>query len=350
MTVIGIVGCTILMITGYGIKDSITGIADKQFNEVLAYDDLVYVDENETDLNKEEPFTNEHIKVKMKSRLDPVNVGNTSVVLHSIDDVKNMNEVVKGKSIKTGKEITLESNKVVISDKLANMHKIKIGDKIKFEMVNNKTYEFEVSDIFANYVASHIFMDKDTYDKHIGTYKQNVTYLKLDNIENEDSVLKEVLDKDAVISFQRISTTMNSVNNMLTSLDKVVIILIILSGALSFVVLYNLSYINISERRREIATLKVLGFYNGEVDNYIIKENFIITLIGIFIGLILSKPFVDFIVDSIEIDLVKFIHNINLISYIYSFSFLILFTIIVSIIIHFALKKIDMIESLKSVE
>jgi putative ABC transport system permease protein len=123
-----------------------------------------------------------------------------------------------------------------------------------------------------------------------------------------------------------------------------------LSGALSFVVLYNLSYINISERRREIATLKVLGFYNTEVDNYIIKENFIITVIGILIGLLICKPFVNFIVDSVEIDLVKFIHHINIESYLLSFMFLTIFTLIVSFIIHFALKKIDMIESLKSVE
>jgi putative ABC transport system permease protein len=119
---------------------------------------------------------------------------------------------------------------------------------------------------------------------------------------------------------------------------------------LSFVVLYNLSYINISERKREIATLKVLGFYNGEVDNYIIKENFIITIVGILLGMLVSKPFVNYVVDAIEMDLVKFIHNIEPISYLYTFLFMILFTIIVSIIIHRALTKIDMIESLKSVE
>jgi putative ABC transport system permease protein len=126
--------------------------------------------------------------------------------------------------------------------------------------------------------------------------------------------------------------------------------LIVFSGLLSFVVLYNLSYINISERKREIASLKVLGFYNHEVDNYIIKENFIITIIGIILGLAIGKPFVDFIVNSLEIDLLQFIHEIDFYSYLKTFLFMTGFTIIVSIIIHFTLKRINMIDSLKSVE
>ena len=137
---------------------------------------------------------------------------------------------------------------------------------------------------------------------------------------------------------------------MLSSLDNVVIILIVLSGLLSFSVLYNLSYINISERKREIATLKVLGFYPKEVDNYIIKEMTIITIFGILFGLFIGTFVTYIIVDLIEMNLVQFIHVIRLNSYIYSFLLMSLFTIIVSIIIHFALKKIDMIESLKSVE
>ena len=351
MTVIGIVGCTVLMITGFGIKDSITGIAGKQFSESMVYDALVYLNEDSYDYDKDKVFTNKHIKYKMDGRIEQVEVGNMSgVVFHTIENVSSMNDIVKGKSTLTHKMVTLENDKVVITDKLARMNSIKVGDKIKFKMVNNKTYEFVVSDIFENYVGNHMFINKETYEKYINTYKRNVTHIKIDDKDNIDEVNEELLKNDIVLSIQSLNSILVSVDNMLVSLDKVVILLIVLSGALSFVVLYNLSYINISERRREIATLKVLGFYNGEVDNYIIKENFIITLIGIIIGIILSKFFVDFIVDSIEINLVKFIHNINLISYILSFIFMILFTTIVSIIIHFALKKINMIESLKSVE
>ena len=147
-----------------------------------------------------------------------------------------------------------------------------------------------------------------------------------------------------------VSQTIKSVNNMLKSLNSVVLILIVLSGALSFVVLYNLSYINISERKREIATLKVLGFTDKEVDDYIVKETIILTIMGIVFGLIFGIFLTNVIVNTVEIEIVRFIHHINLSSYLITAFMIMLFTIIVSIIIHYALKKIDMIESLKSVE
>ena len=348
MTIVGIVGCTILMITGYGIKDSITGIASKQFNEVINYDDLVFVKENSKELDS--ILNDSHIKYKAKYRLSQVTVGTTNVNLQAVENVKDYMNIFKGKSTVTGKDVTITKGKVIVSDKLARIHKLKVGSKIKFSDVKNKTYEVEISDIFENYVASYIIMDYETYEDVINGYMTNSVYIKLDDLKNEEAFLKNILKSEDVLTVQSLSSITTMVNNMLVSLDKVVVILIVLSGALSFVVLYNLSYINISERRREIATLKVLGFYNTEVDNYIIKENFIITVIGILIGLLICKPFVNFIVDSIEIDLVKFIHHINIESYLLSFMFLTIFTLIVSFIIHFALKKIDMIESLKSVE
>ena len=152
------------------------------------------------------------------------------------------------------------------------------------------------------------------------------------------------------MSIMSVSQTIKSVNNMLKSLNSVVLILIVLSGALSFVVLYNLSYINISERKREIATLKVLGFTDKEVDDYIVKETIILTIMGIVFGLIFGILLTNIIINTVEIEIVRFIHRIKISSYLITAFMIMLFTIIVSIIIHFALKKIDMIESLKSVE
>ena len=152
------------------------------------------------------------------------------------------------------------------------------------------------------------------------------------------------------MSIMSVSQTIKSVNNMLKSLNSVVLILIVLSGALSFVVLYNLSYINISERKREIATLKVLGFTDKEVDDYIVKETIILTIMGIALGLIFGILLTNIIINTVEIEIVRFIHRIKISSYLITAFMIMLFTIIVSIIIHFALKKIDMIESLKSVE
>ena len=159
-----------------------------------------------------------------------------------------------------------------------------------------------------------------------------------------------LMKKDYVMSIVSVDSTMSIIDDMLSSLNSVVVILIFLSGALSFVVLYNLSYINISERKREIATLKVLGFTDKEVDNYITKETIILTLIGIALGLISGIFLTYVIIDTVEIEMVRFLRNINVSSFVLTTFIVMLFTLIVNKIIHYALKKIDMIESLKSVE
>ena len=275
---------------------------------------------------------------------------NSNVNLTVVDDYKASDKIVKLKSIYNNEEIILKDNVVAISSKLSELYKIKKGDTIKIKDYDNKEYNITITDIYTNYIGHHIFMNKDTYQKIFDDYKINASYIKLDNIEYEESITSNLMKNDNVSMVVSTSYSKLTVSNMLKSLDSVVYILIIFSGLLSFVVLYNLSYINISERRREIASLKVLGFYDIEVDNYIIKENFIITLIGIILGVLLGKLFVDFIVNSIEIDLVKFIHVIATSSYMKTFIFMLSFTIIVSFIIHFTLKKINMIDSLKSVE
>ena len=191
-----------------------------------------------------------------------------------------------------------------------------------------------------------MIMDKYTYQNNISDYKINASYVNLKNKNEEETVMNSIMKDENVISVMSLKTTIENVNNMLKSLNSVVLILIVLSGALSFVILYNLSYINISERKRELATLKVLGFTDKEVDNYIVKE----TIIGIVLGLIFGIFLTNIIIDTIEISQVKFLHKINAISFVITALFILGFTLIVNVITHFALKKIDMIESLKSVE
>ena len=157
-------------------------------------------------------------------------------------------------------------------------------------------------------------------------------------------------NNEHILSTVSISNAKKQVETLFKSLNIIVYVLVIFSGALSFVVFYSLAYINMSERQREIATLKVLGFYNKEVDNYILKEEFIITIIGILVGLVIGTQYAYMLIDSIEINTMQYIKNIHLDSYIQTFGFMIIFGIIVSIGVHFALKKIDLIESLKSVE
>ena len=347
MTIIGIAGCTVLLLTGYGVKDSIVSIADKQFGEIFIFDIAAYLDHEIMDVNA--IVYGNSVKNYQDTYVKNVKVNSLSTDLYVLKDDFNY-DIINVIDYKTHEKLTIEKDKVIISEKLATINNYKIGDKVKFIDSNNKTYEFEISGISANYVGSYIYMNTDLYEKNFEEYKPNLVLVNLKDTKNQEKFSKELMKNEHVLSITTKEGSLKNIDVMLRSLDSVVLILIVLSGILSFVVLYNLSYINISERKREIATLKVLGFTYSEVDNYIIKENFIITIIGIIIGLILSKPFVNYIVDTVEIELVRFIHIINITSYLYTFIFMILFTLIVAIIIHFTLKKINMIESLKTVE
>ena len=347
MTILGIAGCSVLLLTGYGIKDSIIQVADKQYGEVFIYDDLIYLDHevNNIDFIINNSLVRNYEKVYIQS----VNVEDISSNLYVIDNNLNY-DVININDYKTHERLKLENDKVIITEKLSSLYNYNIGDKIQLIDTNKNKYEFEINGIATNYVGSYVYMNIDTYEKYFDNYIPNIVLINLDDIKYEDSISRELINNEHVLSIVTKTSSLKNIDTMLKSLNYVVLVLIVLSGMLSFVVLYNLSYINISERKREIATLKVLGFTHLEVDNYIIKENFIITIIGIIIGLFISKPFVDYIVNTVEIDLVKFIHTINISSYIYTFLFMILFTSIVTIIIHFTLKKINMIESLKVVE
>ena len=194
-------------------------------------------------------------------------------------------------------------------------------------------------------------MSKNTYENNIGEYKINAEYIKYKDINKENEVLSNIKKNNShILSTISIVNVKKQADILFKSLNLIIYVLIIFSGALSFVVFYSLAYINISERQREIATLKVLGFYNKEVDNYIMREEIIITILGILLGLVFGTLYTYQLIDSIEINTMQYIKSIHLDSYIMTFIFMIIFTLIVSIGVHFTLKKINFIESLKSVE
>lgn len=351
MTMFGIIGCTALMLAGFGIRDSIVDIPEKQYREIFNFDDLVYLTRDFSEEEMEQLFNNEHIISKLSAQMivsdDSIEYGITIFVPSNKEDLKNI-LILRDK--KTKEEITLKTGKIVITDKFAQLKKKKVGDTLILKDAKNNPHTFEISGICENYIAHYVFMDKETYESNMGIYKSNIAYYTIDDSKYDDEIAKNLLENDGVMSITSMSVAMDSVYNMLKSLNSVVLILIILSGALSFVVLYNLSYINITERKREIATLKVLGFNDKEVDNYIIKETIILTIAGIILGLLLGTFVTNIIVDTVEIEMVRFLHKINLFSYILTSILILGFTTIVSIIIHFYLKKVDMIESLKSIE
>lgn len=345
MTTLGIMGCTVLMVSGFGIKDAIVSIPNRQFKDIFHFDEMVYLNNiNEGEISK--LYNQDGIKTHLEAKITTVTNNNNNINLFVPENENELRNVISLKD--SNNYLSLEKDKVIISHKLSKILNLSVNDKIKFTY-KNKNYEFTISGITENYIGNYIYMSKELYEKNFEPLVINISYLNIDK-EKQDGINKNLLLNENVLSINNIENIMTNTDNMLSSLNNVVYILIILSGLLSFAVLYNLSYININERKREIATLKVLGFYHKEVGNYIIKEMIIITFIGIALGLLLGTYVSYTVVDLIEMNSVEFIHNVTPTSYILSTIIMSTFTILVSIIIHFRLKKIDMIESLKSVE
>lgn len=358
MTIVGIAGCTGLMVTGFGIKDSIIDIPEKQFGEIFKYNLSIVV----SDSNKMQNITsyiNNHPEISNYSEIYATSskVKNTNGSFDVSIFVPNSNEnFMKSCNIKdyqTKEPINLNQDGIVITDKVAEQLKLKVGDSVKLIDGDNIEYNLKIAQIAENYVSHYIYMSKEFYETNIKTYNTNMILLNTkENTSNSEleKISEEILKLDGVASVSIISSLISSIKDMLGTLNYVVIILVVASALLAFVVLYNLANINIGERQRELATLKVLGFYDNEIDNYINKENIIFTIIGILLGLIFGFFLTSAVVVSVEIDKLRFIRKINPISYVYSSLITIVFSFIVNKVIHFVLKKIDMIESLKSVE
>lgn len=359
MTIIGICGCTSLIVTGFGIKDSIKVILPNQFEKVFDYDiqinvkDSLSVEEQQnliTELqNKNE--IQKIVETYMTSAM-AINEDNEEEIQIIVpkDEFDGLINVI---DLKTKENIKLNDNEICLTDKVAQLLGVKSGDTITLKDSDNKEFEVKISNIVENYVSHYAYMSKTMYEKIYGdTYQTNV--LLIQNIElnkeDEDKFITELMDKTGIASVSRVSTMMDTLDDTIKSLDYVVIILIVSAGLLAFVVLYNLSNVNISERIRELATIKVLGFYDKEVYNYVARETILLTIIGIALGLVGGYFLNYYLIGTCEINTLRFSKIVNPISYVYAIAITAVFTMIVNIATYFALKKIDMIESLKSVE
>ena len=344
-TIIGISGCTALLVTGFGIKDSVVEIPNKQFKEIIKYDSNIILS-NDSEIEK--------IVDKIKPEIYVESKGISGIIESKEKDFETnvvvfknnteLNKVYDLRALKDKKKLTLDDEGIIITDKIAKSLNKKINDNIKIN-IDGINYKLKIKGITKNYVGHYIYMNKKYYESTISKYETNMLLVKGSNAKN-----KEILKFDSVSSINRVSKMIKNASIMFDAMNYVVILLIIASALLDFVVLYNLANVNISERQREIATLKVLGFYDKEVDDYINKENIIFTIIGIILGMVFGIFIIDLIVASIEIDNLRIIRYIKPISFVYSALITITFSFIVNIIIHFILKKINMIESLKSIE
>lgn len=360
MTIIGILGCTALIVTGFGIKDSVSIIIPNQFENVFMYDFQVNlkdsISEEETDSligTIEGERIQKIAKVCMTSGTAIYGDNSEDVQIIIPNNENKLEGLINIKDINKKEKVEFKENEICITDKVAELLGVKEGDTIEIKDSNNKQTKLKISNIVENYVYHYIFMSKQTYENICQEqYKTNVLLIKNTNLESEeqDALAKDIMDNTEVAGVTNMKSTISQISNMMSLLNYVVIILIVASGLLAFVVLYNLANVNISERKRELATIKVLGFYDKEVYKYVVSETIILTFIGIALGLICGYFLNFYVMKTCEVSVLRFSKYIAPISYIYAAIITIIFSLIVNIATYFSLKKIDMIESLKSVE
>ena len=362
MTIFGISGCMALMLVGFGLKDSIFEITQLQYKDIQVYDSIAYLQDDATDEEKEQLRdyldTNQEIVRYMDARMKNVTLVNgkkeRSVVECVMKDEETIPEYVHIRDRKTDETYTLSDNGVIVSEKTARLLDVGVGDTIYIKDEENGNRPIVIEHICENYMGHYMYMTKNYYK---GVYGEDVEYNSIlyaspddyttDQIED---VGTDVINQDAILSVSYMHDIQEQLDDMLGSLNLVLLVLIISAGMLAFVVLYNLNNINITERQRELATLKVLGFYNGEVAAYVYRENVLLTLIGSVFGVLLGKVLHRFIIETVEVDSVMFGRNIDFSSFVYALVLTIVFSVIVNGVMYFKLKKIDMVESLKSIE
>lgn len=363
MTIIGVCGCTSLIIAGFGLRDAISNMIPKQFGEINKYNINISLKEERSgeELAKleESLLESEEITSTIGVNIQSVKIikddNNQSVQLIVPEDVNELEEFISLRDRKNQEEkYILDSSGVIISEKLSNLLDIKIGDIILIENPDGDRVEVNVSKITENYLMHYIYMSPELYDEVFDTrIESNVILAKTNDLteEQENDLGRRLLeDSENISGVSFTSASEDMFATVMENMDMVVWILIIAAGLLALVVLYNLLNANISERIRELATIKVLGFYDREVYSYIARETIILTIIGILIGLAGGYFLTMYILRTCELDITMFDPDVKLLSYILGIAITVFFAIIVNIITYFSLKKIDMIESLKSVE
>jgi putative ABC transport system permease protein len=361
MTVFGIGGCMSLLLVGFGLKDSIFVIYTRQFDEIMLYNSTVGIEENATDgeIASLEKAMSGHPQITSyaKARVSSANISHDngkeeSVQLVIFEKPELLRDYIVLRSRTKHMPYELSEDGIVITEQIAKKLGVREGDTLTIKVGEEKA-DTKVHAVTENYLTHYIYMTPSLYQHLYGSMPgYNQYYLETPGADeiSEQEIGNDLLESPAVSGIFYVSYFRNLLDNILVSLNIVVWVLIISAGALAFIVLYNLNNININERRRELATIKVLGFYDNELSAYVYRENIILTLIGMAVGLVLGIFLHRYVIETVEINLVMFGRNIDWSSYGYSLLLTLFFSAIVNFVMFFKLRKINMVESLKSVE
>ncbi len=355
MTIFGIGGCMALLMVGFGLRDSISDIVNNQYKKLWTYDAYLSVHDTELALPEEiAAFVQNEMFVQLKTVDLSSPVAEKSAELFVPESLDGLEEFLKLRDRrKDAVRYELTEEGVVLSEKLAATLEVKVGDSVFIKQDETHSKEVKVTAIAENYLYHYIYMSPQQYAELYGEDpKYNQLFFKLDSMSEEQKELfsKLVMEEEAVDTITYVEDLQEHVDKMMKSLNLVVVVLIGAAALLAVIVLYNLNNINIMERRRELATIKVLGFFDGELAMYVYRENILLTVFGILFGIVVGIFLHRFVILTCEIDMIMFGRSIRTFSYLASILFTILFSVIVNAGMFYKLRKIDMVESLKSME
>ncbi|MCI5939122.1 MAG: FtsX-like permease family protein [Bacilli bacterium] len=352
MTIIGVAGCSALLLTGFGLKDSISDIVSIQFNELYKYDLTILTTENfaaskdevlndylQNKVNNWMYFSSETGKISNDNK-------NYSVSILVPDNEKELTKYITFRNRKTKKEFTI-SNGVVLSEKLAEELGVKVGDTVVVENEKGIKGKIVVEGITENYIQSFVYITKDMY-KTIFNDEPLFKLIYCNTSDSSDNAISDVMKSESVMYARSSLNIENTFSETIKSIDGVILVLILAAGLLCIVVEYNLTNVNICERKKELSTMRVLGFYNHEVDSYIFRETNLLSIIGGLVGLLIGIWLHSFVVKTVEVNQVMFGRTIYFHSYVYAMIITIVFTILVDQVMRKSIRNIDMVEAMKA--
>ncbi len=355
MTVIGVGGCTALLLTGFGLRYSIISIVDRQFVDIFKYDALIAVDEDKADFDEitADAFGTGVVSESMNAMQKVCDIYNSSgdsaeVYLVVPEDTEMLKKFVGLHERISKKELEIEEDGIVINEKLSRILSVKEGDEVYF----NDGYGVKVTSVAENYTFNYVYMSASAYEKagFENGVRNNIIYVNMNDITAEDELSGAIVNREDVLAVTYSAGGGDSFRDLVSSLSLIVVVIIVSAGALAFAVMFNLANINVNERIHELATIKVLGFYDGEVASYIYRENTISALLGMLAGLVMGIFLEAFVIKTAEVDAVMFAPDIPAYCFLAAAGMTILFTVVVNVFLYFRLKKIDMAASLKAIE
>ena len=355
MTIFGIGGCMALLLVGFGLRDSIMDIVTKQYKEVWTYDAYLSINDETVSLEGKEHRADVINRMLIQTKNMDVESAETmvSATVFVPERLEDLGDFVVLQDRISEEKYTLTKDNTIITEKLAKLLDVSVGDTIELHFDDVTRYPVTIDAIAENYMFHYVYISAQKYEQLCGEVPEyNQLYLKTVGMteEEKEAFSGEMLSDDGVDSITYVEELQESVSVMMKALELVIVVLIVAAGMLAFIVLYNLNNINIIERRRELATLKVLGFYDMEVANYVYRENVLLTILGIAAGVIMGFFLHRFVILTVEIDMMMFGREIKWHSFVYSVLLTGIFAVLINLFMFYKLRKIDMVESLKSAE